>query len=236
MSYSTPHTAREYLKAACLSVCHDYSLRCQHRNDARKKLIVSETREIDLCSKIASFFGASAHLAAQGTDDIDLIIDGPTIRAEVKYFLPPAVAWTAIRDDWDWLLAPSNANNEFDKRAWIAFFPSISWHRFTACLSVTKGHGNQFSLLDFAPFTPFTQTEMPANGTNQRLCYKPVDLRLRDSVIQLPGGKRVRVEIVGDFTHPIWCAVYTRIPGAFAAVEVPTVTIDDNPIQRPANG
>jgi hypothetical protein len=36
-------------------------------------------------------------LAAQGTNDIDIIVDGPTIRAEVKYFAPPAPAWAGLK-------------------------------------------------------------------------------------------------------------------------------------------
>lgn len=227
MSYSTSHEIHEYLKAACLAVCHEYVLLCQRRADSAKRKILLQTREIDLCMRIARYFGASAHLAAQGTNDIDVIVDGPTIRAEVKYFPSPARAWSerANRKDWDWLLDTSNTNREFNKRAWIVFFPSTSFRKFTSCISVPRSHNDRFSLLDFAPFTPFVETEMPPHGVNQRLRYKPSDQIPRTSTIQLPGGKRVLARIIGDFTHPLWAVVYTRISALPVAAATPTIAI-----------
>jgi hypothetical protein len=232
MSYSTSHEIQEYLQGACLAVCHEYVILCQRRADEDKRQILIETREIDLCMRIARYFGASAHLAAQGTNDIDIIVDGPTIRAEVKYFPSPARAWSdqANHKDWDWLLATSNTNREFNKRAWIVFFPSTAFHKFTACVSVTRSHNNQFSLSDFAPFAPIVEPEIPPTGANQRLRYKPVEEIDRTSVIQVPGGKRVLARIVGDLTHPLWAVIYTRIAGPPAAVAVPTIAINNDAI------
>ncbi|MGH7983511.1 MAG: hypothetical protein ACREFF_10275 [Candidatus Udaeobacter sp.] len=232
MSYSTSHEIHEYLKAASLAVCHEYKLLCQRRSEEAKRQILLETREIDLCMRIARYFGASAHLAAQGTNDIDIIVDGPTIRAEVKYFPSPARAWSeqVNRKDWDWLLATSNTNREFNKRVWIAFFPSTAFRKFTSCVSVTRGHNDRFSLLDFAPFAPFVEPELPPHGVNQRLRYKPVAQILRMSTIQLPGGKRVLARIVGDFTHPLWSVVYTRIAGLPVVAAPPTIAITDDPL------
>jgi hypothetical protein len=230
MSYSTSHEIHEYLQGACLAVCHEYVILCQRRADDDKRQILIETREIDLCMRVARYFGASAHLAAQGTNDIDIIVDGPTIRAEVKYFPSPARAWSdqANHKDWDWLLATSSANREFNKRAWIVFFPSTAFHKFTACVSVTRSQGDRFAISDFAPFAPFVEPELPANGVNQRLRYKAAAQIPRNSVIQLPGGKRVLARIVGDFTHPLWAVIYTRIAGAPAAQVMPaTIAIND---------
>ncbi len=225
MSYSTPHHGREYLKAACLSVCHDYALRSQRRAKKDKLELVLQTREIDLCARLASFFGPVAHLAAQGTSDIDLLIDAPTIRAEVKFFNSPARAWSGYRSDWDWLLSESNVGSEFSKRAWILFLPSIDLRAFTACVSVTKSHGSAFSLEDFAPFSPFVEAVPTASGTSQMLRYKPVAVVERESIIKMPGGKQVRAELVGSQTHPIWAVVYTRIAKTPPAVPLPVQVV-----------
>lgn len=232
MAYSTPHHAREFLLAASLAVVHDFTLRCQRRSVADKKALLASTREIDLCSRLASFFGPVAHLAAQGTNDIDLVVAGPTIRAEVKYFRPPARQWASLRDDWDWLLAVPNANDEFRKRAWVVFWPSVAsgMYTFTNCLSVTRSHGPQFSLDDFAPFAPYAEPEMPANGQNQRLRFKEPD---RLAILQIPNGKRVRVDIVGSHTSPLWCAIYTRtlLNAAPAENECQPIQVTNDPVQ-----
>lgn len=143
MGYSTPHHAREFLVGASLAVVHDYQLRCQRRATSDKKALLGSTREIDLCSRLGAYFGPNAHLAAQGTNDIDLVVTGPTIRVEVKYFRPPARQWAILKDDWDWLLATSNTNDEFRRRAWVVFWPSATadMYKFTNCLSVTRKPG-----------------------------------------------------------------------------------------------
>jgi hypothetical protein len=234
MSYTTPHSVHEYLSAACLAINHDYIIRCQRRSIADKKALLTEAREIDLCARLGSFFGPVAHLAAQGQvgpNVIDLQITAPTIRAEVKYFRPPARAWDQLTHDWDWLLATSNNGEEFRKRAWVVFWPSTSsgMFTFTNCLSVPKSHGTQYSSQDFAPFTPYAEPEMPPNGVNQRLRFR---VPSRVSVIDMPDGKAVRVDIVGACTHPLWAAVYTRLTSNDAAA-IPGVTrlaISNTPI------
>jgi hypothetical protein len=230
MAYLTPHHARDYLKAACLSVCHDYVLRCQRRATKDKVALITSTREIDLCARVASFFGPVAHLAAQGTSDIDIQIDGPTIRAEVKYFMSPARAWSNYRNDWDWLLATSNNGNEFEKRAWILFLPSIELRAFTSCVTVSKSHGTAFSLDDFAPFSPFVEATSTPSGTNQQLRYKPVATVSRDTILQVPGGKRVLVELVSSQTHPLWAAIYTRVSAVPTPTTLPIYKVTNAPI------
>jgi hypothetical protein len=151
---------------------------------------------------------------------IDLKIDAPIIRAEVKYFRSPSRAWTGnLVRDWTWLLNTSNSGEEFRKRAWVVFWPSTStdMFTFTNCLSVPKSHGVSYSLEDFAPFTPYVEPEMPPNGVNQRLKFK-AELA-PSTLIFMPHGKRVRCDIVGSHHHPIWCAIYTWVaPGDIAGL------------------
>jgi hypothetical protein len=212
MAYTSPHSVRHFLGAACLRIVHDYVVRCQRRSNTDKKGLLRETREIDLCAKMADFFGPVAHLAAQGIAahvGPDLEIDGPTIRAEIKYFRPPARNWNNLVQDWEWLLNTTNNGDEFKKRAWVIFWPSVASNMFTFtnCLSVAKSHNTQYSLLDFAPFAPYAEPEMPENGDNQRLAFKDAE---PSTLLMMPHGKRIRVDIIGSPTHPLWAAVYTR--------------------------
>jgi hypothetical protein len=228
MGYTSPHPARDYLIGASLFINHDYIVRTQFRTDTQKKALVRSTREIDLCARLASFFGPTAHLAAQGTNAIDLVVRGPTIRAEVKYVRPKASAWAEVVKDWNWLLSANNVGEEFKKRAWVVFFPSIDLYRLTECISVPKNQGTQYSLEDYAPFTPFAEPEMPPNGSNQRLRYKTPN---RTSIIFVPGGRRVRVDIVGTIQDPIWCAIYTRVtPNESSFLSSQEIRISTSPI------
>jgi len=211
MAYTTPHHVREYLKAACLGVCHEYAFRCLGKPRAWKRQLVGKTTEIDLHARVGSFFGAPAFLSAQGRSAIDLIVDAPTIRAEVKFFRPPAKAWADLNGDWDWLLSVTNNGREFRKRAWIVFWPGKSVALFTNCLTVTKSLGNNFAPADYAPFSPYVEPVMPKNGVNQRLAFKSEKNILRLTLLRLPNGKRVLVEIVGSVNHPVWCAIYSRL-------------------------
>lgn len=217
MGYRSPHHAREFLLGASLAVVHDYQLRCQRRTPKDKKRLLANTREIDLCARLASYFGPTANLAAQGTKDIDLAVTGPTIRAEVKYFRPPARHWASLCDDWEWLLGVPNTNDEFAKRAWVVFWPSTAsgMYEFTQCLSVARSSGPRYAKVDFAPFVPYVEPFVRTSSSNERLRFKDPD---RLTLIQLSGGKLVRVDVVGYRTAPLWCAIYTRtVPNANAA-------------------
>lgn len=239
MAYITPHDVREYLFAATLRICHDYIIRCQRRSVAQKKELLKSTLEIDLCGRLADFFGPVAHLAAQGADPgnaIDLKIDAPIIRAEVKYFRSPSRAWTGkLKRDWTWLLNTANNGDEFRKRAWVVFWPSASsdMFTFTNCLSVPKSHGASYSLEDFAPFVPYAEPEIPANGENQRLKFRAEPPQ--SALIFMPHGKRVRCDVVGSHHHPLWCAIYTRVaPGDVAGLAaLPRFHINNDPIVLP---
>jgi hypothetical protein len=52
-------------------------------------------------------------------------------------------------------------------------------------------------------------------------------------LIQLAGGKRVRVDVVGSHLSPLWCAIYTRtLPNAEVAENACGVLqINNDPIQ-----
>jgi hypothetical protein len=235
LSYQSPHNAREFLFAASLQIVHDFQILCQRRAIDDKKSLVLAVREIDLCARLASFFGSVGHLAAQGTDDVDLMVKGPAIDAEVKYLC--GRPWTnivngiekGVKADWDWLLEGSSAGDAFRKRAWVVFWPSADFRRFPGCVSVSKSAGgSRFRNRDFAPFAPFAEPVMPPTGKNQRLQFKAPD---RLSVLKLHGGKRVRVDIVGTVYSPIWAAIYTRTTKASASPderEASVTTISDS--------
>lgn len=241
MAYESPHTVRDYLRAACLGINHQFVIHCQRRGVDDKRQILIDLREIDLCAMLAGFFGRSGHLAAQGVASsaaADVEIYGPTIRCEVKYFRPVSGSggasqsrpWAQLSRDWEWLTNPTNNGQEFKKRAWVVFWPSTRMFKFTQCLSVPKTQGTQYSSSDFAPFVPYAIPKMPTKGVNQRLQFRsPPD---RDAIIQLPGGKRVRCELVGAPTHPLWAAVYTRLtPTDVAGLqELPLHRVDGVPI------
>ncbi len=220
MGYSTPHSAREYLLAACLRINHEFILHSQNRSGVARKAILLETREIDLCAMMGGFFGRAGHLAAQGVGNdsaADLDVAGPTIRCEVKYFRPSARAWGQLSRDWTWILGGTNTGREFSKRGWVVFWPSTSLFKFTNCLSVSRSQGASYSKNDLAPFLPYAEAEMPKKGVNQRLRFRKKPERV--SILQVPGGKRVRCDLVGATNHPLWAAVYTRItPGEAAAM------------------
>ena len=52
---------------------------------------------------------------------------------------------------------------------------------------------------------------MPKNGVNQRLAFKSEKDVPRTTLLRLPHGKRVLVEIVGSVNHPVWCEIYSRL-------------------------
>lgn len=220
LSYSTPHPARIYLIAAALRINHQCIVHCQARSVRWKKDFIESTRESDLCARLADYFGLTGHLAAQSPIQnlVDLDVKGPAIRAEVKY-LRSSQAWTSIvnarekgiKKDWDWLLACSSGNDEFKKRAWVVFWPSAAsgMFSFQDCISLTKSHGNQFASSDFAPFAPLVDVGTTTGGTSHKLSFRNAPSRL--SIIKMPGGKRVRLDLVGSTLNPVWCGVYTRV-------------------------
>ncbi len=210
MSYRTPHHIREYLKGACLTVNHEYCLRCTGRGDDYRKKVLTGTNEIDLCARLGTFFRANYRLAAQGRGDADLITDSPPFKTEVKYILPGRTNWNQVRDDWNGLRALSNNGQAFRKRALVWFWPSITLYKFTSCLSVTRDLNDKFSEAVLAPFWPYTNVVMPQFGKNQRIEFAE-PRHQGPHGIQLPNGRRFRLDIVGNVTHPLWAVVFTRL-------------------------
>lgn len=128
MGYSSPHHGREFLRAAALGVCHHYQLRVQYRPPAdRKRIILEETAEIDVCGRLAGFFGANAYLSAQGSNGADVIVDGPTLRAEVKFLRENKTPWSEIVIDWNRLRDLNDTNGDFKKNGFLLFFPSKAY-------------------------------------------------------------------------------------------------------------
>lgn len=210
MAYTSPHTARDYLFAACLQINHELVVRCSGMSQDDTKKFLKTLMEIDLCARLASFFGFTGLLSAQGRSEYDLIVKGPTIRAEVKY-MRPRVQWAQLKEDWDWLLNTTNNGGEFKKRAWVLFVPSTKddMHKFTNLTSVPRSHGDRYSLANFAPLVPVVEAEMPPTGRRQRLAFK--NTVPQSALITFHGGKTVRLDVVGSKDHPMWCLLYTRV-------------------------
>jgi hypothetical protein len=204
MGYTTPHTGREYLKAAALRVCHDYMLRALYRPTDQKRDLLKETREIDFCSQLGWFFGTSAYLSAQGTSEEDLVVEGPTLRCEVKFLRPPARSWEVVEKDWNWLLSLTGVNDEFGRNGFIVFWPGVDLHSQQDCVSLPAESNGTYNKTKLAAMLPLI--DVVGNG----LSWKHGDSVSRQSFIILPGGKRIRCDVVGDLSHPVWACLYTR--------------------------
>lgn len=213
MAYTTEHHAREWLGAAALMVCHDYNLRCQYLPTQYKQQLLSEAFEIDLHARLASFFGPAATIAANGQEELDVVVSAPTLNAEVKYLMAKRNGYKdQIADkDWAWLLGYTSANSNFERNAWVVFLPSVDLYSVTECISVPKGHGQQYSLQDFAPLCPFVEPCKYASSESHKLVWRSSIERLQ--AIVLPGGKAVRVDLIGSPNDYLWAMVYTRIVG-----------------------
>lgn len=210
MSYVTPHHIREYLCGACLSINHSFCVRALRRTEQDRRAILRSAKEIDLCADLGKYFGVTSRLSAQGSDKADILNDGPPFKTEVKYLFPDRTNWNEVSADWEWLLALTNVGQQFRRRALVWFWPSTALYRFTECLSVTRHHGHMYSQNDFAPFVPYVEPVMPPHGANQRLQFK-APAHQGPHGLQLPGGRRVRVDLVGACDHLLWAAVYTRL-------------------------
>ncbi len=214
MSYSTPHHAHEYLKSACLSIIHEYTLACQRKSKAEREKIVLSKREIDLCARLAMHFGPEAGLAAQGSSDLDLVISSPTLRAEVKYLRrkiggkQPVNLWNAkkgVKHDWDWLLRLKNSGDTFKKTCLVFFLPSQSILQFHEVCDV-KAAGKIYTKADYAPFVRLVR---PDKANPNQLVYQ--SKYPRDLLIRIGGKVIVRRQLVGSTASPIWALIYTRV-------------------------
>jgi hypothetical protein len=220
MSYSTPHHVRDYAIGAALAINHAYCIQCNRRTEGDRRSILSDTREIDLCARLGTYFGFSSRLNAQGSDEADVVTESPPFEIEVKYIFPGRTNWGELSADWEWLRAFTNNGGLFRRRALIWFWPSIELYRVTQCISVTRDRTAAYSEERLAPFWPFMNVELPPHGANQRLMFAEPDHQ-GPHAIRLPNGRRVAIDIVGSVTHPLWASVYTRLtPDEYA--QVPT--------------
>jgi len=227
MSYSTPHHVRDYAIGATLAINHAYSVQCNRRTEEDRRSILSDTREIDLCARLSTYFGFSSRLNAQGRDEADVVTAAPPFEIEVKYLFPGRTNWGELSADWDWLRTLTNNGGVFRRRALIWFWPSIELYRITQCISVTRDRPSAFSERCLAPLWPFVNVELPPHGANQRLVFAEPDHQGPHGV-QLPNGRRFCIDIVGSVTHPLWASVYTRLtPKEYAELpEDRRVTLD----------
>jgi hypothetical protein len=201
------------------------------RSASARSILLESTYEIDVHARVASYFGPSANISAQGRDDIDVQVRGPTLSAEVKYLMGKRNDYPQIDKDWSgFLLRLTGANNELERNAWVVFLPSIELYRVTDCVSVPKGHGAQYSMRDYAPLCPFAEPIKYKSSETSKLDWRSPIERLQ--VITMPGGKDVRVDMVGSPKDPLWAMVYTRLVlnTGETVVGAKHWTVDDVPI------
>jgi hypothetical protein len=205
------------LQGACLNIVHTYCLRCVRRK-ADIPDILKSTKEIDLCAALGNYFGPSSHLHAQGSSKADLLTDSPPFEVEVKYLLPNRTSWKEVSKDWTWLRKWTSDGGTFRRRALVWFWPSIDLYDFGDCLKVTRQLRSAYSEAGIAAFWPFTNVFPPPPGNKQRLEFAE-PRHLGPHAVKLPGGKRIRIDIVGSVHHPLWAVIYTRlIPTEFDAL------------------
>lgn len=219
MSYKTPHTAHEYMKAAALAVVHQYVLGLRGATTAGLRDVLLARREIDFNSRLGLFFGPEASISAQGVSGHDLILKSPILKVEIKYLrlnqkptgAQPVNSYKDVKKDWDWLLGLSSNGNVFRQSAWVVFLPSTKLFSFHDCFRIPKNYQiqGQFPAAAYAPFVEFA-TPKPTNP--HELQYTTVKNWERDALLQKQGSKvLVRREIVGNIEHPVWSLVFSRV-------------------------
>lgn len=218
MGLLTPHHAREWFLAAALRVCHEYRITAQYKPKKRAIELLKATLEIDVHAKLAAFFGTTANIFAQGRGDIDVQVWAPTLAAEVKFLVGKRNAYKDVLWDWDELVKITNVNSKFGQRAWVVFLPKVAWFDFADCQSVKKPQGKRYNWKTIAPFLPFAEPHIRPTWAKEKLRWRDNPPRL--AVIWMPGGKKVRVDVVGNPSDTLWAAVYTRLtPDEYAELK-----------------
>ena len=218
MSYTTPHSAHEWFKASALHVCHHFRLLGLRDNAEQRKAILKRLLEIDLCSKMAAFFGAETYLGAQGNNNRDLEVQSPRLDAEVKYFGPDLKnSWASgnLQKDWKWL-REDLPNASYSKAAFVIFWPSTEFYQFTDCVSLPKPAGNQtdYKIETIAPFACFTRGEDRPGAGKQKLVLLETNDVCRRAYIQYRHNATVLFEMVALPTDLIWATIYSRVKRA----------------------
>jgi hypothetical protein len=229
MSYSTPHTAHEFMKAAALGVVHQYHMALRTKQAAIRTQVLVKKAEIDFNSRLALYFGPEASISAQGKRGLDLHLKAPVLDVEVKYLRrlekknQPVNKWPGVMKDWKWLLALSNENNNvFRQSAWVVFLPSIDLFPFHSNFQVPGTQLLNQVIPDpaFAPFLKIAEPD-PNQPTQLRYCQVAFD---RDVLLTTgtTKPKQVRRELVGNPKHSVWALVYSRV-GTKAAKCLPNL-------------
>ncbi len=229
MSYSTPHSAHEWFKAAAMHVCHHYRLLGLRENAVQRKPVLRRLLEIDLCSKMSAFFGAETYLGAQGNNNRDLDVRSPRLDAEVKYFGPnlkPSWASGSLQKDWNWLKV-NLPNQSYSKAAFIVFWPSTQFFLFTDCLSLPKpaGHQTKYKLETMSPFACFTIGEDRPAPAKQKLVFDTNNL-CRRAYLQYAHNVTILYEMVALPTDMLWATIYSRVPRTAPAEDPSTVRLN----------
>lgn len=217
MSYTTPHHAHEFMKAAALAVVHEMVLACQRRQRQWKADFLRSKKEIDFNARLALFFGVEAFISAQGSDGKDLCIKSPILTVELKYLRPkpkqdhPQNSWDAvIGKDWDWLMKLKNVGEAFKKSAFVAVLPGTHIFPFHYNFQVPKKHfRGQLKERDYAPFLNIVS---PQAVSPRELAYSQPANWVSDVLLWRKGSKvRVRRQIVGHPEDPVWCLIFSRV-------------------------
>lgn len=217
MSYSTPHHAHEYMKAAALAVVHDYVLACRGKTAATVPAFLLKRREIDFNARLAHLFGPEASIGAQGVSARDLRVGSPLLEVELKYLRrkaksdQPVNAWKDVIKDWNWLLGLTNTSGCFKRSCWVLVLPSVTHFDFHLNFQVPQARqSNGIVEADYAPFLEIVGPTGSATA-GYKLTYKTPPPRA-DFLLQVQGSKvRVRRQIIGFPTDPIWCMVFSRV-------------------------
>jgi hypothetical protein len=235
MGMSTPHHAREWFTAAALRVCHEYRSTLQYKPKERAVELLKDTLEIDVHAKLSAFFGTTSNIFAQGRGDIDVRVRAPRLDAEVKFLVNKRNSYAEVFKDWTGLVSINNTNDKFARQAWVVFLPKKDWFTFLDCQSVERPSGTNYTWAKIAPFLPFAEPFLEPTWNYERMRWRDTVARL--SVVLLPQGKKVRVDVVGEPKDHLWAVIYTRITPdehealkTFAKIDVDARTI--SPIDR----
>ena len=93
---------------------------------------------------------------------------------------------------------------------------------------MTRDLETKFSKDRIAPYLPYTTID-PPTGTrrNERLAFHKDAPRI--SYLKFPGGKTVKVELIGGQSHPVWCALYTRCVSTSVPSGATTFDVNSDP-------
>lgn len=222
MSYATPHSAHEFMKAAAIAVVHHYYLALRPKTKTIKSQILIEKGEIDFNSRLALFFGPEASISAQGKKGVDLHLESPILDVELKYLRKkprqnqPVNSWAGVMKDWRWLMGLVNENgNVFRQSAWVVILPSVELFDFHSDFQVpgNQQQNQQIPKATFAPFVELVEPD-PVSPGHLRYCQGKWG---RDVLLQKAGTKvLIRREIVGNPKHPVWCMIFSRVGSKLA--------------------